>query len=46
MSAVGGAEVVSDTTIEQGGSRVETRFGTIDQQIESQLKRIEDELIG
>ena len=28
-----------------GRLRVETRFGTIDQQIESQLKRIEEELI-
>ena len=46
MSALGGAEVVSDAAIEQGGSRVETRFGTIDQQIESQLDRIEEELIG
>ena len=46
MSALGGAEVISDAEIGQGGSRVETRFGTIDQQIESQLKRIEEELIG
>jgi flagellar assembly protein FliH len=46
ISALGGAEVVSDAAIGQGGSRVETRFGTIDQQIESQLKRIEEELIG
>ena len=46
MSALGGAEVVSDAAIGQGGSRVETRFGTIDQQIESQLNRIEEELIG
>jgi flagellar assembly protein FliH len=46
MSSLGGAEVVSDATIGQGGTRVETRFGTIDQQIESQLERIEQELIG
>jgi flagellar assembly protein FliH len=44
MSSLGGAEVVSDATIGQGGTRVETRFGTIDQQIESQLERIEEEL--
>lgn len=46
MSALGGAEVVSDAAMAQGGTLVETRFGTIDQQIESQLNRIEEELIG
>ncbi len=46
MSSVGGAEVLSDAKISQGGARVETRFGAIDQQIDSQLKRIEEELIG
>jgi flagellar assembly protein FliH len=46
MSGVGGAEVMADATISRGGCRVETRFGTIDQQIESQLKRIEEELTG
>ena len=44
MSALGDAEVTPDAAIGQGGCRVETRFGTIDQQIESQLKRIEEEL--
>jgi flagellar assembly protein FliH len=44
MSALGDAEVTPDATIGQGGCRVETRFGTIDQQIESQLQRIEEEL--
>jgi flagellar assembly protein FliH len=44
MSALGDAEVTADATITQGGCRVETRFGTIDQQIESQLRRIEEEL--
>jgi flagellar assembly protein FliH len=46
MSAFGDAEVTSDETVSLGGCRVETRFGTIDHQIESQLKRIEEELIG
>ena len=46
MSGLGDAEVVADATIERGGCRVETRFGTIDQQFESQLKRIEEELTG
>lgn len=46
MSGIGGAEVIADTAISRGGCRVETRFGTIDQQFESQLKRIEEELAG
>ena len=40
------AEITADATISRGGCRVETRFGTIDQQFESQLKRIEEELTG
>jgi flagellar assembly protein FliH len=46
MSAVGSAEVTADPAISPGGCRVETRFGTIDQQFQSQLSRIEEELIG
>ena len=38
------AEVVADPAIEPGGCRVETEFGVIDQQIEAQLARIEEEL--
>ncbi len=45
MSALGDAEVTADAEISPGGCRVETRFGTIDQQFESQLQRIEEELI-
>jgi flagellar assembly protein FliH len=36
--------VVSDPEISAGGCRVETKFGQIDQQIESQLRRIEEDL--
>ncbi len=36
--------VIADAEISSGGCRVETRFGVIDQQIETQLKRIEEEL--
>ena len=46
MSSLGGADVMADATISRGGCRVETRFGSIDQQFESQLKRIEEELLG
>jgi flagellar assembly protein FliH len=38
------SQIVPDATISSGGCRVETRFGTIDNQIESQLRRIEEDL--
>jgi flagellar biosynthesis/type III secretory pathway protein FliH len=44
FSSLGTAELVADPQITRGGCRVETRFGTIDQQFEAQLARIEEEL--
>lgn len=44
LTRVADAKVIADAQITSGGCRVETRFGVIDQQIESQLKRIEEEL--
>lgn len=44
LSPLTTAEVVADPEISPGGCRVDTRFGTIDQQIEAQLARIEEEL--
>jgi flagellar assembly protein FliH len=44
FASLGSAEVVPDAEISPGGCRVETRFGVIDQQIEAQLARIEEEL--
>lgn len=38
------ATVVADASVSRGGCRVETRHGVIDQRIESQLARIEEEL--
>lgn len=38
------ADIVADEAITAGGCRVETKFGRIDLQIESQLRRIEEEL--
>jgi flagellar assembly protein FliH len=38
------AKVVSDQAITIGGCRVETQFGSIDQQLETQLERISEEL--
>lgn len=44
MSGLTAAEVAPDPSITSGGCRVETKFGVIDQQIESQLRRIIEEL--
>lgn len=38
------AQVVADASVAAGQCRVETEHGTIDQQIEAQLRRIEEEL--
>jgi len=44
VSGMAQTEVVADANIEAGGCRVETAFGVIDQQLEAQLARIEEEL--
>lgn len=44
LSGLGSAEVTANAEISPGGCRVETRFGVIDQQVEAQLARIEEEL--
>jgi flagellar assembly protein FliH len=44
LAGLAPSEVIADPTIEAGGCRVETQFGEIDQRIESQLRRIEEEL--
>ncbi len=44
LSRLGQVEVAADPAISAGGCRVETQFGLIDHQIESQLQRIEEEL--
>ncbi len=44
LAPMADAEIVPDAAITPGGCRVETQFGIIDQQFESQLKRIEEEL--
>jgi flagellar assembly protein FliH len=38
------AKIVADDSITPGGCRVETEFGSIDQQIETQLERVAEEL--
>lgn len=44
VSKLGSVVFQSDDTVTRGGCRVKTEFGMIDQQIESQLARIADEL--
>jgi len=44
LSPLAEVELIPNADVTTGGCRVETRFGTIDQRFESQLKRIEEEL--
>lgn len=44
LSKVSAATVVPDPEIQQGGCRVDTDFGSIDQQLSQKLKRIEEDL--
>lgn len=44
LSRLGKVELVPDASISKGGCRVDTRFGSIDQQLDAQLRRIEQEL--
>ncbi|MGC3966685.1 MAG: FliH/SctL family protein [Pirellulales bacterium] len=44
LGRLGDAELIGDERIARGGCRVETRHGSIDQQIAAQLQRIEEEL--
>jgi flagellar assembly protein FliH len=44
LARLGKPQIVSDPKIEKGACRLETRFGTIDQQFAAQLARIEQEL--
>lgn len=44
MKQLAPTELVADAKVTPGGCRVDTQFGSIDQQVESQLARIRDEL--
>ena len=44
VGGLGEARFVSDEAISPGGCRVETRHGAIDQQLETQLDRLTEEL--
>jgi flagellar assembly protein FliH len=39
------SQIVADAAVSIGGCRVESKYGSIDQQVESQLRRIEAELV-
>ena len=45
FSTAAQAKVVGDESITAGGCRIETQFGSIDQQIETLLERISEELL-
>ncbi|MGD0900871.1 MAG: FliH/SctL family protein, partial [Thermoguttaceae bacterium] len=44
MAGLGEVQIAPEESVTPGGCRVETRFGVIDQQFESQLARVEEEL--
>lgn len=44
LAPAGTTELIADAAVEQGGCRLETSLGTIDQQFAAQLARIEEEL--
>lgn len=44
LTKLGSATIVSDPTVERGGCRVVTDFGSVDLQLSTQLQRIRDEL--
>lgn len=46
MSSLAETRVLADPAITAGGCRVETEFGSIDEQLESQLARITEELLA
>jgi flagellar assembly protein FliH len=46
LKGVGAIRVVADPAVTAGGCRVETEFGSLDQQIETQLNRIREELLA
>jgi flagellar assembly protein FliH len=45
LAGLGSVQIVADPQIESGGCRVETQFGSLDQQLEAQLGRLRQELL-
>jgi flagellar assembly protein FliH len=46
LTGLGTVKIVADESIAAGGCRVDTEFGSLDQQLESQLARITEELLS
>jgi flagellar assembly protein FliH len=46
LNGIGAVKIVGDSAISAGGCRVDTEFGSLDQQLESQLARIQEELLS
>ncbi len=46
LTGLGTVKIVADNAITAGGCRVDTEFGSLDQQLESQLARITEELLS
>ena len=46
LTGLGNVRMVADSTIAAGGCRVDTEFGSLDQQLEEQLARIAEELLS
>jgi flagellar assembly protein FliH len=46
LAKLGPIEVVADASIAVGGCRVDTQFGSLDQQLETQINRIKEELLS
>jgi flagellar assembly protein FliH len=44
LAGLAETQLVADAEIARGGCRIDTRFGTIDQQLDAQLERIAEEL--
>ena len=46
LNGLGEVQVIADPAIRAGGCRVDTEFGSLDQQREAQLARITEELLS
>jgi flagellar assembly protein FliH len=46
LTGLGTIRIAADSTVSAGGVRVETQFGSLDEQLETQLARIAEELLS
>jgi flagellar assembly protein FliH len=46
LTGLGNVRIVADSAISSGGCRVDTEFGSLDQQLEQQLARVAEELLS